>query len=143
MKNKSQGKMEVAIVVFGFSCDPDEVTNCFGIEPFDIARIGQKLGGPEVRFYDYNAWELQSDLIDEMDLDAHIQHIFQKIGDLSRLDSITKGWEAKLECNIEIRNKDTRPTLWISAESVQRLAASKCSVDIDYQIYPKFLHGCD
>jgi hypothetical protein len=105
--NESQGKIEVSMVFFGFSCDPDEVTNCFGIEPSDIARIGQKLGGPEVRFYDYNAWELKSYLINEMDLDAHIQHIFKKIGDLERLDGITKGWEAKLECNIEIRDKDT------------------------------------
>lgn len=135
MGNK-KSSIQVSLVIFDLDCDPDKLTEVLGIRPTSIERKGDLTRMGTSKLESSNAWELESSLENESDLDKHVKDLISKVIDLKDIHRVSKHWGTKIDCVVEFYGDDNNITLGLSEESIQRLAILKCSIDFDYYLHP-------
>lgn len=125
-------RINVAFRITGFDCDPDDVTQCLGVEPSATWRIGDLIEPSTVRRKS-NGWVLSAPLIDPLDIEVQIKWLLDQLPvDLRRMSQVTDRWDAELSCALYI--KDQAPALALSSETVQRLADLAAEFDADLYV---------
>jgi len=73
-------KVRASFGFFNFSCDPDEITRAFAVEPDRLDRKGEirKLPKGRERIVDIQCWSISSDL-DSKDVNEHVRQILRRI----------------------------------------------------------------
>lgn len=125
----------VYFVIFDLTCDPDEVTRILGINPDEIERVGDLTKTGKPKLYPSNCWCLNSKLVDELEVEIHINHLMNTIGDINQLSKVSDKWGTRFQCVIDFRKDDNSPSLHLSQETISKLSKWNSSIDFDYYLW--------
>lgn len=127
----------VYLAIYDFTCDPDDLFPIFAVKPDDVTRIGDLMKYPKGKREESNYVRYNSKIFGDLELDNHIAHLNEVIGDINRISKVTDKWHAHLQCVVDFRRDDNSPTLSMSEGSIKILANWKCSIDVDYYLWGK------
>jgi len=123
-------ELRAALIISGFLCDPDAVTDALGVAPSEVHRRGEEHGRVR-RVVSENIWRLESKVNDSIELQPHVTWLLQQLPkDLSVLSRVTERWEVQLAVATHVFGS-TGPSLALDGESISRLASMGASLDID------------
>lgn len=123
-------KNVVRLLVFGFECEADAISELIGTSPTRIyARGDAVIPGKPLRRKE-NGWLLQSPVNPwEASVDEAVRALFQLLPDVSALRRLPHGCETRVLC--AVYSYDARPGIELSAEAIGQLALSGADLDLD------------
>lgn len=124
----SPPKISVALVVTGFDCHPDDVTEVIGVSPTDTWRTGELIRSPDIR-KKTNGWRLQSPLGEMMHLEPHVRWLLDQLPtEIPKLPGTTPP-SIDLSCAVII--VEQAPSITLPLDVLQKLARLGADLDID------------
>jgi len=121
--------LRVAIVITGFSCDPDDITRVLGVRPTDVWRRGDTIP-PSTRRRVSNGWRLESSLPRDRSLEEHVTTILDRVSpSLHSLQELTTRPEIELACAVYFGNQ--APEMYLAPPLLARIAQFGASLDVD------------
>src|SRR5262249_33144452 len=100
------------------------------VEPSRTWIAGERVG-PTIRKYESNGWALESQLLTEMNPEAHLQELFRRIPDqiVHQLRLVTSEW--KIQFSLVLEMQDETPPFNLRVDTLQRIASLGASLDVD------------
>lgn len=119
---------QVAIILSGLSCEPDQITQALGLQPTETFRKGDPIGrGP--RTVTSSAWRLDAPET-EGDLAEQLNWLLERLPTrLDEIASVTQGWRVQFAIVVESTGPHG-PPLAFSVTHLGRLAELEASIDI-------------
>jgi hypothetical protein len=125
-------KLTVGLLIYGFTCSPEEITALLKINPTETFLKGQPVRKGALNTHHYNGWWLESGVApDESSWQEHMDAIFEVIGEkIDHFDLLPSESEIELSCGLVWRNQNIRPGIYVSPQALKILARIGCSIDI-------------
>lgn len=123
-------ELRAAFILFGFRCDPDDITRELSIEPTTIIRRGEEVGKHRIRAKE-NIWRLESALSETTELEPHFYWLLDRLPPTLESLSVV-GPDAKAQFAVAVHiHKTQGPSIALSEVTIMRTAALNASLDID------------
>lgn len=117
-------------VIWGQRCDPDAITRRIGVTPTKRWRVGDMRHEATGRRHTDAGWRMDASPETDATLEAHVEALLEKLwparDQLRELRTV-----CEVQFTIVIHCRDAAPAMYLSAATIERLAAIGAALDID------------
>lgn len=121
--------MRAYLMIWGATCDPDEITQRVGTLPSTTWRVGDVRHGKTGRLHEDAGWRIDAATV-EATADGYVDLLLNQVWNAAAYLK-TLGSSCELQINMVVHCRDTAPPISISSSNIARLAAIGAGVDID------------
>jgi Domain of unknown function (DUF4279) len=125
-----QATVKVSLVIKGFSCAPEEVTEIIGVDPTRTWLRGDRISALATNLRHENGWELKGSLGDGNPLDVQVLAMLRLLAPAQSRFSGLPDCSVRLSCAVYAY--EGSPQMFLPREAIAGLAGIGAEVDIDY-----------
>lgn len=128
----SVSKVKVSLFIQDFKCKPDQITEFLKVNP-TMTRERGLIYSPSKSAQRFSFWKLEQQ--DELDVEVGVRKLMRKVKLLKNLRKKFRGLKMGISCIVYFVGDDSRPTISLTSNTMEKLSECGCDFNVDYYIF--------
>lgn len=129
--SETRWELSARLVIYGFECPPEEITQILGTQPDEVWRKGDYRGERPAKPSRDSGWVLSSASSDQVRIESHIASVLEKLGSSDRVRDLPAESKRYVSCEVMTLEGPSGPDITLSPDILRRLAEIGVELSID------------
>jgi hypothetical protein len=127
-------QIQVSFKLYGFQCDPSEITDLLGMQPDRVLRAGEALETPGTQgrvISKFNQWVLHAPISNSPMLEDHIEPLVTRLEPIAvELGQLPSDADREISIAVYITDTESIPGMHLERALIERIASLGLAIDL-------------